>query len=639
MGQAGVCDEIWAYGLRNPWRFSFDSLTGDLYTGDVGQNAWEEIDFAPASSTGGENYGWRCYEGNHAYNTSGCSTNPNDYLWPIYEYSHPSGAPRAVTGGFVYRGTQHPIMQGYYLFGEYITDQMWALISDGSGGWINQSLPNFPASPSTFGVDVYGEIYGATLGTGRIYLIEENTPVTAQLSIHKSAASAVPPGAPITYTLTVTNSGDLAATNLLISDDLPANSYYVSGGSLVGNTVSWAVSDLSPDSATSVTFVVTATQTITNEVYGVTADGGINVVGEEPVVTTILTPDLHIHKTGPESAVAGTPITYTLTVANQGGAAATNLVISDTLPVGANYLPGSGGSLNGEVVVWNLASLPGGETADFQFAVTTTHTITNLHYVVTADGGYGAVGNEPVVTIIQSPDLHIHKTAPESAVVGTPFTYTLTVANQGGVAATNLVISDTLPAGATYLAGSGGMLNGNVVVWNLASLPGGETADFQFAVTATQTVVNEIYQVTADGGFGAVGSEPVTTVALSPLGIHKTAPALADANTPITYTLTISNSGGITLTNLFISDTLPVGATFISSPDGGSFDGQDVTWQISSLAAGSQLSVHFVVTATETIRNITYQVTADGGWSAVGNTQVVTLVDALSTYLPIIFKP
>jgi hypothetical protein len=78
-------DEIWAYGLRNPWRWSFDRLTGDLWIGDVGQNKWEELDFQAASSSGGENYGWRCYEGNHTYNTSLCDLSAS-YVFPIFEY-------------------------------------------------------------------------------------------------------------------------------------------------------------------------------------------------------------------------------------------------------------------------------------------------------------------------------------------------------------------------------------------------------------------------------------------------------------------------------------------------------------------------------------------------------------------------
>ena len=119
-------DEIWAYGLRNPWRPSFDSQTGDLYIADVGQGALEEINVQPASSTGGENYGWRVREGTNGPDFPGA-------IDPIYNYAHGSGDLEgfSVTGGYVYRG---PIqeLQGYYFFGDHVNDRIWSLNWDGS---------------------------------------------------------------------------------------------------------------------------------------------------------------------------------------------------------------------------------------------------------------------------------------------------------------------------------------------------------------------------------------------------------------------------------------------------------------------------------------------------------------------------
>ena len=106
-------DEIWAYGLRNAWRFSFDRLTGDLYIGDVGQNQWEEINFQPADSTGGENYGWNVWEGNHIF----AGGNAPNHVKPIFEYTRNLGC--SVTGGYVYRGEAIPDLQAVYIFGDY----------------------------------------------------------------------------------------------------------------------------------------------------------------------------------------------------------------------------------------------------------------------------------------------------------------------------------------------------------------------------------------------------------------------------------------------------------------------------------------------------------------------------------------
>ena len=164
--------EIWALGLRNPWRFSFDRLTGDLWIGDVGQNAFEEIDFQPAASTGGENYGWRCYEGNQEYNSSGCPS-ASAFTFPVYTYPH--GAECSVTGGYVYRGAVSSPYYGYYFFADYCSDRIWTL-HNVSGNWVAEEFGQFPGNNfSTFGEDAEGQLYIAGLSSGSIYLVVENT--------------------------------------------------------------------------------------------------------------------------------------------------------------------------------------------------------------------------------------------------------------------------------------------------------------------------------------------------------------------------------------------------------------------------------------------------------------------------------
>jgi glucose/arabinose dehydrogenase len=118
VGVRGVRREIWAAGLRNPWRFSFDRLTGDLYIADVGQSSWEEVNHQPAASPGGENYGWRLMEGNHCFNpASDCDD--GTLVPPIVEYNHTEGC--SVTGGYVYRGSLIPALFGTYLLGDFCT--------------------------------------------------------------------------------------------------------------------------------------------------------------------------------------------------------------------------------------------------------------------------------------------------------------------------------------------------------------------------------------------------------------------------------------------------------------------------------------------------------------------------------------
>ncbi|MBT5657371.1 MAG: hypothetical protein HOI89_06285 [Phycisphaerae bacterium] len=176
-------DEIWAYGMRNPWRFSFDRDTGDLYIGDVGQNAWEEIDIQPAGAAGGENYGWRCYEGDHAYNTSGCPS-ASTMVFPVHEYAQ-GGSPYrcSITGGNVYRGDGIPDLQGTYFFGDYCSNQIWSFRWDGSGGITNLEDRTSELSPnagsigsiSSFGEGADGTIYVCDLG-GEVFAIQADAP-------------------------------------------------------------------------------------------------------------------------------------------------------------------------------------------------------------------------------------------------------------------------------------------------------------------------------------------------------------------------------------------------------------------------------------------------------------------------------
>ena len=158
----GAKPEIWAYGLRNPWRFSFDRETGDLYIGDVGQNQWEEVDFQPAGDPGGENYGWNVYEATHPY--SGAAA-PANMVLPVAEYSHNEGI--AITAGYVYRGSALPGLTGAYFYGDYGTGTIWSLYRDANGEWQNNVFMKGAGTISSFGQDENGELYVVNYG-GRV---------------------------------------------------------------------------------------------------------------------------------------------------------------------------------------------------------------------------------------------------------------------------------------------------------------------------------------------------------------------------------------------------------------------------------------------------------------------------------------
>jgi glucose/arabinose dehydrogenase len=166
--RAGARGEIWAYGVRNPWRFSFDRNTGDLWIGDVGQDAYEEVDFQPATSIGGENYGWRKMEGQHCYNPSSNCVDPG-VTFPILEYSHAGGA-CSISGGYRYRGTQVVSLKGAYVYGDYCSGTIWKATQTGSS-WVASTLFTTTIRISSFGEDVNGELYVMDVAKGIVYKI------------------------------------------------------------------------------------------------------------------------------------------------------------------------------------------------------------------------------------------------------------------------------------------------------------------------------------------------------------------------------------------------------------------------------------------------------------------------------------
>jgi len=164
-------EEIWALGLRNPWRFSFDRQTGDLFIADVGQGNWEEVNVQPSHSTGGENYGWRLMEGSACYNPS-ANCNSGLLTLPILEYDHSLGC--SITGGYRYRGVDSPGLWGVYFYADYCSGRIWGATEDAAGTWKAEELLDTGLQITAFGEDEDGEIYLADYAAGAIYRISGN---------------------------------------------------------------------------------------------------------------------------------------------------------------------------------------------------------------------------------------------------------------------------------------------------------------------------------------------------------------------------------------------------------------------------------------------------------------------------------
>ncbi len=204
VGTAGD-DLVWSYGLRNPWRFSFDRVTDDLWIGDVGQGSWEEVDLARSAAGRGRglNFGWNVLEGDHCYNATTCVRTGKTA--PVAEYPHGTGD-CSITGGFVYRGSVSPLLVGRYLFGDYCSGRIWSLVASGPSPQSEVLLTDTSLQISSFGEDAAGEVYVVALG-GTIYGIVESQVVRRSgpdryATAAEISAAAFDPGVPVAYVAT-----------------------------------------------------------------------------------------------------------------------------------------------------------------------------------------------------------------------------------------------------------------------------------------------------------------------------------------------------------------------------------------------------------------------------------------------------
>ena len=166
VGDPNVRDEIWAIGLRNPWRYSFDRLNGDLYIADVGQNLYEEVDLQPAAQGGGQNYGWPIMEASHCF-PADRECDQAGLTLPLIEYDHSQGC--SVTGGYVYRGEAYPSLQGTYVFGDYCSGRIWGMVTPAQSEPQLVQLAQVNVLLSSFGEDERGELYVLDMAGSQLF--------------------------------------------------------------------------------------------------------------------------------------------------------------------------------------------------------------------------------------------------------------------------------------------------------------------------------------------------------------------------------------------------------------------------------------------------------------------------------------
>ncbi len=262
-GPGPPLDEIWTIGMRNPYRWSFDRLNGDLYIADVGQNCWEEVDYQPASSNGGENYGWNIMEGNHCYDGVSCNPqgcNMTGLTLPIHEFSH-GGTPFrcSITGGYVYRGNSIPAIQGVYFFADFCSNQIWSfrVVNNQVTEFTDRTTELAPGGGlaigtiAGFGEDGFGELYivdrDATT-TGEVFKIVQQdspfqpsyTPMFAGCQVNSVGESSVPLAGLFSFTAASPNPFSLSTSFgvVLARPSRLTLGVYDAGGRLVRSLVS-----------------------------------------------------------------------------------------------------------------------------------------------------------------------------------------------------------------------------------------------------------------------------------------------------------------------------------------------------------------------------------------------------------------
>ena len=446
---------------------------------------------------------------------------------------------------------------------------------------------------------------------------------SADVAVSNSGPATATAGANVAYTITATNNGPSAASNVVVTDTLPAGATFVSasgGGTLSGNVVTWpAIASLPNGGNTSYTLTVTypAAGSFTNAAAATTATADPNLANNRAPATTVvgLSADVATTKTGPATVAVGATATYTITTTNNGPTSATNVVVSDTLPVGATFVSATGGgTLSGNVVTWpTIAAIAnGGSNA---FAVTVTYGVagSNTNRAASASptpdptpaNNNGSAPAARVTTIVTAAaDLSIVNTGPPTAVAGANVSYTLVATNNGPSAAANVVVTDTLPAGATFVSASGGgVLAANVVTWPaIPSLANSGTASFtlvlSYPAAGGYTNVAAVSSATADP-VTANNRDPATTTVgpAADLITTKSGPATVSAGANATYTVTTVNNGPSSAVNVVVTDTLPAGATFVSATGGGTRSGNVVTWPTTASLANGANTV-FTVTVT-----------------------------------------
>ncbi len=444
------------------------------------------------------------------------------------------------------------------------------------------------------------------------------------LEVIKSCDLSVIAGEVVTYTIDVSNLGDAPAKNVIITDTLPPEVEYKSANpppdGIVGSTLFFNLGELGAGGTAQIAIdvsVIALSGTATNVATGSTdsKEGGLGTENNSDGCDSgVLAPDIGLIKTCPEMLVAGEEASFWLQVSNSGTAIAKNVVVTDTLPPGVTYVSAvpTPDAIDGQVLTFNMGHVAPGETPSISIKVNvdaTSGSLTNNGLATTdsLEGGFGESNNAAqCASTVLSPDLHVDKTCAEFVVSGKQATYFIVVNNFGMGSAKNVVVTDTLPAGVTYLSALPlpDSIDGQKLTFNIGDLGGWTMAFIQIEVTVDALagpLLNEASAETdsMEGGAGDTNNvDSCASEAISPdVTLDKECPPELIAGEMATYTISVGNTGSTPAENVVVTDTLPAGVTYDSaSPVPDFIDGQVLTFNMGTINDGETKSITIDVT-------------------------------------------
>jgi uncharacterized repeat protein (TIGR01451 family) len=441
----------------------------------------------------------------------------------------------------------------------------------------------------------------------------------ADVAISGTAPATATSPADLVYTFTVTNLGPSIAGGLVVTDAIPASVTFVSasnGATTNNGVVTWNLGSLPAGATTNLTLTVLAVTpgAITNTAAVTTTATDVqptnNVTGA--IVTTISTSaDVSVTATGPAAVLGNNNMVYTLTVSNAGPSLASSVILTDSLPANVIFVSAnSGGTTNSGKAIWNLGNLPAGTFTNVTLTVLApaSGSVTNTASAgsSTSDPNLANNTSSAFITTVTTTlaDVAVLISAPTTVLATSNFIYSITVTNLGPNGATSLVLTDTLPAGVTFVsAGSSGVNHSGTVSWNLGTLAAGGVTNITLTVTAPAngTVTN-----TATGTSSVSDPYPANNTAaaaltsvtgIADIGVTQSPVGSVLATSNLVYTITVTNLGPSTAASLIVTDTLPANVTFVSATGGGNNSNGTVLWNFASLASGAGTSFTLTVAA------------------------------------------